>query len=117
MGFSWLRSRAFAGLVLTLASASPLWASTVLYRTDAQLIALSERVVHGRVVSQRTTKGGPDGETIYTVTTLHIIEDLTGVQGATVEIWELGGGVGNEFMYVGGAVEYRVGDEILVCLE
>ena len=60
-------------------------ASTVLYRTDAQLIAMSERVVHGRVMSQRTTKAGPDGETIYTVTTLQIIEDLTGVSGATIE--------------------------------
>ena len=92
-------------------------ASTVLYRTDAQLIAMSERVVHGRVMSQRTTKAGPDGETIYTVTTLQIIEDLTGVSGATIEIWELGGVLGDEFLYVGGAVEYRVGEDVLVCLE
>ena len=117
MGFPVLRSRALAALLLTLAFSSPLWASTVIYRTDAQLIALSERVVHGRVVSQRTIRGGPAGETIYTVTTLQIIEDLTGVRGTTVEIWELGGAFGDEFLYVGGAVEYRVGDEVLVCLE
>ena len=92
-------------------------ASSVLYRTDAQLIAMSERVVHGRVISQRTTKAGPAGETIYTVTTLQIIEDLTGVSGAAIEIWELGGIVGSEFLYVGGAVEYRVGEDVLVCLE
>ena len=106
-----------AALVFACALAEPLWASTVIYRTDAQLIALSERVVHGRVVAQRTVKGGPDGETIYTVTTLQIIEDLTGVAGTTVETWELGGAYGNEFLYVGGAVEYRVGEEVLVCLE
>jgi Viral BACON domain/Matrixin/Putative binding domain, N-terminal len=93
------------------------WASTVLYRTDAQLIAMSERVVHGRVISQRTTKAGPDGQTIYTVTTLQIIEDLTGVFGAAIEIWELGGTFGDETLYVGGAVEYRIGEDVLVCLE
>jgi hypothetical protein len=98
------------------ATTAPLWASTILYQTDAQLIALSERVVYGRVVSQRTTKAGPDGETIYTVTTLQIIEDLTGVAGTSVEIWEMGGIVGNEFLYVGGAVEYRIGQDVLVCL-
>jgi hypothetical protein len=117
MGFSELRLRVCAALVFACALAEPLWASTVIYRTDAQLIALSERVVHGRVVAQRTVKGGPDGETIYTVTTLQIIEDLTGVAGTTVETWELGGAYGNEYLYVGGAVEYRVGEEVLVCLE
>jgi hypothetical protein len=39
------------------------------------------------------------------------------VRGTSVEIWELGGVIGDEFLYVGGAVEYRVGDEVLVCLE
>ena len=117
MGFSLFRLRVCAALVFACALAEPLWASTVIYRTDAQLIALSERVVHGRVVAQRTVKGGPDGETIYTVTTLQIIEDLTGVAGTTVETWELGGVFGNEALYVGGAVQYRVGEEVLVFLE
>jgi hypothetical protein len=98
------------------AVAEPVHASTVIYRTDSQLVALSERVVHGRVVDQRTTRVGPQGR-IYTVTTLRVIEDLTGIAGDTVEVWELGGRVGDEFLHVGGAVEYRPGEEVLVCLE
>jgi hypothetical protein len=112
-------SRARAALVglCLLAVVRPVSASTVIYRTDAQLIASSERVIHGRVVAQRATRGGPDAQTIYTVTTLQIIEDFTGVAGDRVEVWELGGVIGNEFFYVGGGVEYRIGDEVLVCLE
>jgi len=110
-------AKAFAFLACFCSMAQPVRASTVIFRTDAQLVTLSERVVHGRVVGQRTTRGGPQGLTIYTVTTLQIIEDLTGVDGDALEVWELGGVFGNEFMYVGGAVEYRVGEEVLVCLE
>ena len=110
-------ARALALFVCLLTVAAPLQASTVIFRTDAQLISLSERVVHGRVVAQRVARGGPQGRTIYTVTTLQIIEDLTGVVGNTVEVWELGGVIGDEFLYVGGAVEFRLGQEVLVCLE
>ena len=35
----------------------------------------------------------------------------------TVEVWELGGAVDGEYMHVGGAVEFRLGEEVLVCLE
>ena len=59
----------------------PLLASTIVYRTDAELIALSERVVHARVVAQRAAWGGPNLDRIYTVTTLQVLEDLTGRPG------------------------------------
>jgi len=91
-------------------------ASTVLYKTDAELVALSERVVHARVLRHRYERpGGADGA-IYTVTTLAVLEDFTGIQGDTVDVWELGGVIGNETMFVGGEVKYRVGSEVLVCL-
>jgi hypothetical protein len=109
--------RVLLALACALGLTQPAWASTVIFRTDAQLVALSERVVHGRVVAQRTERGGPQGRSIYTVTTLQIIEDLTGVAGATVEVWELGGAYGGEYMHVGGAVQFRLGEEVLVCLE
>ncbi len=92
-------------------------ASTVKYLTDAQLIALSERVAHARVISQRTTWDGPERHRIYTVTTLAVIEDFTGQPGNTIEVWELGGRVGDDVMYVGGAVKFTVGTDVLVCLE
>jgi hypothetical protein len=97
--------------------ARPASGSTVIYRTDAELIARSERVVHARVVAQRTTWDGPQKRSIYTVTTLAVLEDFTGQPGTTIDVWELGGVVGNEFMFVGGAVEYTLGEEVVVCLE
>ena len=103
-------------LLLSGAFGPPVEASTIRYRTDAQLIAGSQRVVHARVIGKRAARGGPN-QSIYTVTTLQVIEDLTGVAGGVIETWELGGVLGNEFLYVGGAVEYQVGQEVLVCLE
>lgn len=92
-------------------------ASTVIFRSDAELIALSDRIVHGRVIRQRTER--PDGPVgaIYTVSTLAVLEDLTGADGAEVEVWELGGAYGGEMMWVGGAVTYQPGSTVLVCLE
>jgi hypothetical protein len=91
--------------------------STVLFRSDAQLIAVSERVVHGRVVRQRFVADAPPGQRIYTVTTLAVIEDLTAVEGDTLEVWELGGIAEGRIFFVGGMVEYRPGAEVLVCLD
>jgi matrixin/BACON domain-containing protein/all-beta uncharacterized protein len=97
--------------------AQPVAASTVLYRSDAQLIAMSQRVVHARVISQRTTWDGPQRQMIYTVSTLEILEDFTGQPGDTIEVWELGGRLDGVIKYVGGAVKYAIGDEAVVCLE
>jgi hypothetical protein len=103
-------------VLLLSAFARPAAGSTVRYRTDAELVQLSERVVHARAIAQRSERPVPDGP-IYTVTTLAVLEDLTGVPGTTLEVWEMGGVFGNEFMFVGGAVTYRAGEEVLVCLE
>jgi hypothetical protein len=99
-----------------MALASTAAASTILFRTDAQLIAMSERVVHARVISQRFVPDGPDGR-IYTVSTLAVIEDLTGREGDRIDVWELGGISGTRVFWVGGMVQYRPGSEVLVCLE
>ena len=102
---------------LAISATAPADASTILYRTDAELVMLSDRVVHARVVRQRVARpDGPDGA-IYTVSTLAVLEDFTGVEGTEVEAWELGGTMGSETMFVGGAVTYEVGSTVLVCLE
>ena len=62
-------------------------------------------------------EAGPDGTTIYTVTTLRVLEDFRAASGDEIEVWELGGTIGDEVLYVGGAVTYVVGREYLVCLE
>jgi hypothetical protein len=94
----------------------PAYASTVLYRTDAQLVALSDRVVHARVLTRRFERPGGGSGAIYTVSTLAVLEDFTGVPGDTLEVWEMGGVFGGEAMLVGGAVQYEIGSEVLVCL-
>lgn len=103
-------------LSLSVMAAGTVEASTIIYRTDAELIGLSERVVHARVLRQRSERPVPGGS-IFTVTTLAVIEDLTGREGDIVEAWELGGVHDGEFLHVGGAVEYAPGTEVVVCLE
>ena len=92
-------------------------ASTVRYLTDAELIARADRIVHGRVIVQRATRGGPQGRSISTVTTIAVIEDLTGIDADTVDVTELGGTVGRESMRVPGAVQFEIGAEVVVCLK
>ena len=74
-------------------------------------------MVHARVLRQRAERPAGAAGSIYTVTTLAVLEDFTGVAGETLEVWELGGAVGGEAMWVGGAVTYEIGAEVLVCLE
>src|SRR3954454_13342955 len=98
-----------AALLLVLSAAAS--ASTVRYVSDAAIIGQSDRVVHGRVIAQRTTRDG-SSRAIYTVTTLAVIEDLTGVDSTTVDVWELGGTMGRDALHVGGAVRFEVGSEV-----
>lgn len=109
-----LRVGVLAGLVLTLSAP---WgaASTIRFQSDAELIAASARIVRGRVLSTRGERGARGR--IYTVTTVEVLEDFSGVGESIVEIRELGGSVGNDFLYVGGAAHYQPGSEIVVCLE
>ncbi len=106
-----------ACLILAAVTCRPVSASTVVFRSDAELIAMSERVVHAKVVAQRTERGGPERDRIYTVTTLVVLEDFTGIDARLIDVWELGGTASDEFMFVGGAVQYEVGREVVVCLE
>ena len=92
-------------------------ASTVRYFTDAELIARSERVVYGRVVGQRVERDPSHPRRIYTITTLSVIEDFTSHPGETLEVWELGGALDGEQLFVGGAVEFRAGESVVVCLD
>ena len=99
-----------------LASATtPAAASTVPYRTDGDLVALASRVVHGRVLGVRTEQA--ENHRIYTVARIAVIEDLTGVDEAIVEVRELGGRIGIDEMFVAGTPGYVAGQEVLLLLE
>jgi hypothetical protein len=114
--------RFFVGAIvlLALALAGPFAgtaaATTILYQTDAQLVALSDRVLHGRVLDVRT-EFGPDGQTIYTVARLAVLEDLTGINESIVEVRELGGTIGDKRLWIPGATTYTPGDQLLLCLK
>ena len=90
-------------------------AATVKYQSDAELIANASRVVRARVLRARSERGA--GGRIYTVTTLEVLEDFSGGNDSIIEVRELGGVVGNDFLWVGGGVSYAPGSEIVVCLE
>ncbi len=98
-----------------VAAVAPAGASTILYRTDAELVALSERVVHARVLGVRTESDARG--TIYTVATLAVLEDFTGGTERVLEVRELGGVHEGRFLYVGGGVHFEAGSELVLCLE
>ncbi len=104
-------------LACLLGNPTYLSASTVRYFSDAELIARSERVVYGRVVGQRVERDPSHPRRIYTVTTLSVIEDFTSHPGETLEVWELGGALNGEQLFVGGAVAFRAGESVVVCLD
>jgi len=107
--------RILLGLVV-LSTCLPAHAATVLPRSDAELIAMAQRVVHARVVEVHA-EAGPRGRRVVTVARLRILEDFTGVTGPEIVVRELGGRLGAQSMRVPGAAQYAVGDEVLVCLE
>ncbi len=106
-----------AGMALSLSFARDARAATVLYRTDAQLVAVSERVVHGRVLDVRTERAPGGRRTIYTVARIAVLEDFTGGTDAVIEVRELGGVIDGEQMWVAGTPVFVPGQEIVLCLE
>src|SRR5688572_19474457 len=92
-------------------------AATVLYRTDAQLVAVSERVVHGRVLDVRMERAPGGRRTIYTVARIAVLEDFTGGADPVIEVRELGGVMDGVQMWVPGTPVFVPGQEIVLCLE
>lgn len=104
-------------MALALSFARDAGAATVLYRTDAQLVAVSERVVHGRVLDVRTERVPGGRRTIYTVARIAVLEDFTGGGDAVIEVRELGGAIDGEQMWVPGVPVFVPGEDIVLCLE
>jgi hypothetical protein len=91
-------------------------AATLAFRTDPELVARSERVVHARITSVRAERVPARG-LVETVVTAAVIEDLTGVPGDVLTFRELGGVAQGHGVWVAGAADYRAGQELLLCLE
>lgn len=111
-----IRQAVLAGLLWTTALALPAESATIRYRTDAELLQLAARVVRGRVLSVTAERAGSSGW-IHTLTRIAVLEDFTGFSGQVLTMRELGGTVEGDTLFVGGAVTYQPGSEVVVCLE
>jgi hypothetical protein len=103
-------------VVLVLGPAWPAAGSIAPYRTDAQLVAISDRVVHGRVIDNVVEQG--DEGLIRTRTRVAVLEDFTGGADAVLTIYELGGQLADgSGMSVPGAPRFVRGEHVVLCLE
>jgi hypothetical protein len=108
--------RILAAAVLVVVAALPAFAATVRYRTDGDLVAISDRVVRGRVLDA-VVERGPDG-LIRTRTRIAVVEDLAGGGEAIVAVSELGGRLPDgRALWIPGAPQFTPGDEVVLCLE
>ncbi len=91
-------------------------AATVPYRTDAELVAISNRVVRGRVLDS-VAERAPSGA-IRTRTRIAVIEDFTGGAEAILIVLERGGRLPDgTIVWIPGAPQFAPGDDVVLCLE
>jgi hypothetical protein len=103
-------------LAVLLACAGGASASTIAYRTDAELVAIADRVVRARVLD--TTVVVADDGRIRTRTRLAVVEDFTGGADAVIVVEEPGGRLpdGRE-LWIPGVPRFTTGDDVVLCLE
>lgn len=115
------RTGDISGLVATLVvagialSAGPASATTFADTTVEELVAASELVVVGDVVSTRVFEHGPGGQSgIHTQVRLRVSEVLRGAGRTEVTIWVPGGRIGRRLRRVSGQATFRSGEQVLV---
>jgi hypothetical protein len=108
--------RILAIVAALLGAALPVSAATVRYRTDAELVAISNRVVRGRVLDS-VVERAPSGA-IRTRTRVAVIEDFTGGADAILTVLERGGRLPDgTAVWIPGAPQFAPGDDVVLCLE
>jgi hypothetical protein len=91
-------------------------AATVPYRSDAELIAISDRVVRGRVLDS-VVERAPSG-VIRTRTRVAVIEDFSGGADTILTVLERGGRLpGGAALWIPGSPRFAPGDDVVLCLE
>jgi hypothetical protein len=107
--------RILAALAALLGVAVPVSAATVPYRTDAELVAISDRVVRGRVLDS-VVERAPSGA-IRTRTRVAVTEDFTGGTAAILVVLERGGSLSDgTTVWIPGAPRFEPGDDVVLCL-
>lgn len=100
-------------LALLAAAAMVCPAATLKMLSLDQMADESQTIVHGRVVDSRA-EWNSTHTSIVTVYTVKAERYLKGALGATFELTELGGQVGNLAMQAPGAPHFRVGEEAVL---
>ena len=91
-------------------------AATVPYRTDAELVAISDRVVRGRILDS-VVERAPSG-IIRTRTRVAVIEDFTGGAETILTVLERGGQLPDgTTVWIPGAPRFAPGDDVVLCLK
>jgi PKD repeat protein len=104
---------AWFALTILLALAAPLRATTIVMPTDQELIAKSDVIVRGTVVSSQPVEVGSG---IWTETILAVDETLKGNVSSKVTIREVGGKIGDREVVVFGSPDYTPGETVLAFL-
>jgi hypothetical protein len=108
--------RILAAVVALLGAALPLSAATVPHRTDGDLIAISARIVRGRVLDSLVERA-PSGA-IRTRTRVAVLEDFTGGADPILVVLERGGRLPDgTTVWIPGAPRFEPGDDVVLCLE
>jgi hypothetical protein len=99
-----------------LGAAVPVSAATVSYRSDADLVAISDRVVRGRIIDS-VVERAPSGA-VRTRTRVAVIEDFTGGTDTIVTVVERGGRLADgTAVWIPGAPRFAPGEDVVLCLE
>ena len=102
-------------LAIILATDSTIDASIIIKKDLRQLATECDRIVVGRVLSQRCSWVG--GKVIYTHTTVQVSRTLKGKADKTIVISEPGGRIGDTICVVPGVPGYQVKERVLVMVK
>jgi hypothetical protein len=100
-------------LILIAVTAS---ATQILYQSPQQMGRDSETVVRGKVISVQSYWNDTHTK-IFTRTRIGVDETYKGTASPSIEILQLGGVVDNVRVTVHGALQWRVGEEVLLFAE
>jgi microcompartment protein CcmK/EutM len=93
-----------------------LQATSVQRLSFEELVAKSQAIVQGSVVSTKTYRSS-DGKLILTSYTIQVSESLKGSPGKTVTLTTVGGRIGNTVLQVSGMPVFQPGENAVLFLE
>jgi hypothetical protein len=118
---SWRRGWAGAAALAIWIVACPMvtlvHATTLVPADFSEMVAESQVIVHGRVLTVRSTLTGGRSRTIERLVTVSVIDSMKGAVSQTVVFRVPGGQVGRYRRVMVGAPEFAEGDEVVVFLK